>query len=138
MLALLLLLAGAACPQQARAAAPAAPTTGDLNGLLQTLQNPGQRQALIGEIKTLIALRAAKPPAPQHQGPGDALVTFLSGEAIQVGAAVAALASLAPLAGLLAWAQHVATDPQLRMLWARGAGMVLAMLGAALLAGRGA
>lgn len=136
---LLVLLLGAAYPGPARAAAAAAPTTSDLNSLVQTLQDPSQRQALIGEIKTLIAVRAANHPAlaPQHVGPGDALVTLLSGEAIHIGAAVTALASLAPLTELSAWAKQIAADPHLRLLWARGTATVLAILGTTLLAGRG-
>jgi small conductance mechanosensitive channel len=139
-LLLVLLLMGAAHPRPAYAATAAGPTANDLNSLVQTLQDPGQRQALIGEIKTLIAVRAANhpAPAPQHEGPGGALVALLSGEAMHIGTAVTAVASMAPLTELLIWAKQIATDPELRLLWARGAGMVLAMLGAALLAGRGA
>jgi small conductance mechanosensitive channel len=135
----LLLLLGLACPVAARAADAAGPTTSDLNSLVQTLQDPGQRQVLIGDIKTLIALRAAHHPAnaPPREGPGGALVTALSGAALRIGAAVTALATLSPLTDLSAWARQIATDQPLRLLWARGAGLVLLLLGAALLAGHG-
>lgn len=134
---LVLLLAGAFYSIPARAATPTGPTTSDLNSLVQTLQNPAQRHILISEINALIAVHKASDttPVPQRNEPGGALVAVLSREAMHIGAGVAALASLTPLTGLSTWAKQIVTDPQLRLLWAKGAAMVFAILGAALLAG---
>ena len=150
LLLLLLLLAGTVRPGQAWAAdaaapvslaassAAAEPSSEDLHHLLRTLQNPGEREALIRQIQTLIALRAARhPAAAHHAGMGGALVGFLSAQAMRIGANVTALASLAPLTGLLDWGRRIASDPVLRLLWIRGGGLALAVLALALLAGHG-
>ena len=134
VLGLLLLLASIwALP--AHAATPA-PGGADLNNLVQTLQNPAARAVLISQIKALMAVQAGHAPAAGHAGPGSGLVELLSGEAMRIGAAVTALARLAPLQALHLWAQRFAADPALRLIWLRALSEIVLVLAVAVVAAR--
>lgn len=137
LLVLLLATAVYASPAHAATAAPQ-PSASDLSSLVETLQDPAQRHALIGEIKTLIALRDTQhaTPLPKHESASDALDHFLSSEAMHIGTTVTALAQLSPVQQLSNLAQQIAADPQIRMMWARGAFIVLTALLFALAVGR--
>ncbi len=134
-----ILFLGLATPGLARAQQGQEVSTKALQNLEETLQNPAQRAILINQIKALIALRTqASTAAPTPQAPGDELVALLSQQATRIGAAIAALANLAPLAGFSAWNRRVLADPQTRQLWLHAAGLAVGILAFALLLGYGA
>lgn len=134
-MALIFLLAAGAVPARAQPAPQAVPSTAELTSLVQTLQTPQQRQALISDLQALIAARnahAAPPPAPH--GAGATMVSILSSQAAHIGGAVTALAHLAPRTHVSAWVQAFRADPKLRARWFMGAASGAAVLVAGLLA----
>lgn len=111
----------------AQAPAPA-PNVQELERLLQTLENDGERQRLIGQIRALIALQAgavpAAEPAPAAQPAEPQTPERVAARAIEalareiggIGAAILGAASfLADAPSMWAWAREAATDPELRV-----------------------
>ncbi|MDD2704067.1 MAG: mechanosensitive ion channel [Acidocella sp.] len=130
-----ILLLAAAMPRPALAATTDVPSNSDLQHLVQTLQDPAQRDVLIGEVKALIAVQkaASGPTTP----PGGDLVALLSTQATRIGASVMEIAHLSPLSGLENWASQILAKPQLRLLWARSAGLCAGILLLTLAVGHG-
>ncbi len=121
--------------------APGAASTDELQALTRTLQNPAARDRLIGELRALIAARAAESGAtaaattrPYPRAMGDALVELLSNRMRRVVTGAAALAGFAPWSRLSEWARRLAADSALRLEWAEGVAVVLGVFALALLA----
>ncbi len=121
--------------------APAAASTDELQALTRTLQNPAARDRLIGELRALVAARAAESGAtaeattrPRPRAMGGALVELLSNQMRRVVAGAAALAGFAPWSRLSEWARRLTADSALRLEWAEGVAVVLGVFALALLA----
>lgn len=144
-----LLLGGIAVPAFAQAdtssqdaAGPQAtapqPSVGELKSLVRTLENPQQRQALISDIQTLIAVREARHGAAStHAVPGSTLVAVLSAQAARIGAGITEIAALVSRLDLTGWLHRFTTDPELRAAWAEGMASLAGVLAVAFLAAFG-
>lgn len=125
LLALTLLFPLAAAAQDK---APA--RTEDLQKLVSTLENDGDRQKLVGQLKTLLAA--------QHQGAAEedsGVLAVVSDRLEALGDDLMdAVGALRDLPRLAAWAGQQASDPALRGRWLDTAGRLLALLAAAIAA----
>lgn len=141
LIALALLLLGAALPAAAQqAAAPAdipAASTEELQALVETLETPSEREAFVQRLKTLIEARAGAPAtaAPADTGLwarlAEAFAERLATVQTQLAGSVAAVAAVP--AGLGEAAEALA-DPERRRGWLIVGGQLLLVLGAGLLA----
>lgn len=117
-------------PLAAAAQDGAAVKAEDLQKLVATLENDGDRQKLVGQLKTLLA--AQRQTAPEAETGVLASVTErLESLGDEVMDAVGVLRDLPRLA---AWIGHQAADPVLRDRWLDTAGRLLALLAVAIAA----
>lgn len=106
----------------------------DVDQLIQTLQNPQDRERLIRELR---ALRAAKQAAAPEEKPGlgATLMQSMSEGLAQVGArAVAVVQEAANVGSLWGWVQRQANTPERRGFWIHTLVTVGIVFGAGLLA----
>ena len=111
----------------------------DLRHLVQTLQDPDQRERLINQIEALIAIQdhnrqttqAAAANASKPLALGTEIIKLLSEHAKSLGMIASTVASAHLLSNLAQWFDRIATGPDLRFLWLAGAGTVVAVLGVA-------
>jgi moderate conductance mechanosensitive channel len=102
--------------QTAPAAAPAAPSTAQLQQLVTTLKDNKAREQLIAELQTLIAAQNAEQQAVAN-GP-QSWFSSLPAQLDAIGGEVlAALPILAQAPSIGSWIEHQAEDPQLRQRW---------------------
>lgn len=120
-LVLLALLAGAwlvpGGPARAQAppqAAPAPVSVDELQRLVATLKDAGERDKLIAQLQALIDAQRGLAPAPEAEGGGDWLVR-LSAQIDAVSAEiVAAAGAVLDIPGLADWIERQASDAQAR------------------------
>ena len=106
----------------------------DLEALVSTLEDPGERAALVRQLRTLLEARRAATGAP-HVAESTDLLTGLSDSIEESSRAIIdSAAVVVDIPRLIAWAEHEVTDPDERARW-MGEGIKLAaMLVLALLA----
>lgn len=104
--------------------------TEDLQKLVKTLENDGERKQLVGQLKTLIAA--------QRQGEQEAESGLLGAITERLEAfgddAMDAVAALQDTPKLMAWAGRQMSDPTLRTRWGDTGWRLLALLAAGILA----
>jgi len=122
----------------APAEAPVAATDAELQALVQTLEDPAQREAFLARLKTLIEARraaAAQPDTPAETGLGAQVVAAISAWLEDAGRqGERAVDSLARIPESVAALGVELEDPGARAHWLEVAGKVLAVLLAGLVA----
>jgi small conductance mechanosensitive channel len=104
-------------PSEERALAPGT-TPDDLRTMLETLRDPAKREALAGQIETLLRLQQAEGTPPEEPGIGARILGALS-------LAFQAFSEFLERVGrsfgasghLLAWLEVQGADPRLRAMW---------------------
>ncbi len=114
--------------------AGAAVSVADLEALVSTLEDPGERAALVRQLRTLLAARRAAAGTP-HVAESTDLLTGLSDSIEETSRAIIDSAAIViDIPRLIAWAEHEVTDAEERARWTSEGIKLAAMLALALLA----
>ena len=100
-----------------RGPASAAVSVADLEALVSTLEDPGERAELVRQLRTLLEARRAATGRP-HATESTDLLTGLSDSIEESSRAIIESAAIVvDIPRLIAWAEHEITDPEERARW---------------------